>query len=170
MCFKTRNLHGFKLDFQFHLWSLPLCSSVHLLPTFGDIILAHLLTLLLIFTDTLYKSVVCMLHNFLFWYICRTIIIAQRSWKVGMGDHGSIGMSKEELGNSGFILHIFFNCWLQMVVQWNKLHYSIVESKRKDTLCDSDTCDLHNRFSLVMFRRTKADQKCHSDVLHKPIV
>ena len=127
LCFNTRNLHDFKLDFQFHLWSLPLCSSVHLFTTSGDIILTHLLTLMLIFTDTIYSSVVCMLHNFLFWYSCRTI--AHRSLKVGMGDHGSIGMSKE-LGNSGFILHIFFNCWLQMVVQWNELHYFIVESKR----------------------------------------
>ena len=88
----------------------------------------HLLTLIIIFTDSNYSSVVCMLHNFLFWYSCRTI--AHRSLKVGMGDHGSIGMSKEKLGNSGFILHIFFNCWLQMVVQWNELHYFIVESKR----------------------------------------
>lgn len=39
----------------------------------------------------------------------------------------------------------------------------------QETLCGSDTWDLHNMFSLVMYRGTRAGQKCPSGIYVKDL-
>ena len=130
MCSNTHNLH-LSVSFMGFV-SLLMGSFVSKFWRYKKV-LTHLLTLMLKFTDTIYRSVVCMLHNFLFWYSCRTI--AHRSLKVLIIKNSyrslkmdSIGMSKKNLGIRPYIAYIFqlstpdgctlkrtslFHCWVK---------------------------------------------------------
>ena len=78
---------------------------------------------------------------------CRTLVL--QYLKVAMGDHDPIGMVRVESGKTSFISHISFQLWTPVGCKL-KLHvFSLSQNfflHVQDTLCGSDTCDLHNRF------------------------
>lgn len=88
-------------------------------PIFGNIISAHLFTLIPIWFSDLRKLSI-KLCIYATWFTVLILrhgcgrTLALRSSKVGMRDHGAVRLIRVESGNIDCISHIFFNCWLRL--------------------------------------------------------